>query len=312
MNNSITKKVSIGIPTYNRFDSLVRSVDSILVQTYTNIEIIISDNASPQSIQSKLKDYYGNDDRIKIFYQKENMGAFNNFKFVLEQSSGDYFMWAADDDYRLPWYIEHCVFLLEKYPIAAATTETEYTIRGQGQPNLRELNQFYSYKEESTFKRLLKTIIYNNGNLVYALFKKEYLLEMGRCVWLDAALTTGTENELPLIIHTAFRGGFLVSEVLGFEKEVSPEAYCQICWEVWGGKIPGTSKINSLNSLYLTFKYHLLAFFGVIYAFKRVDINMLKKNILLLISLLIIVRHFIYMLIGWRPKINQSTPKNVD
>ena len=92
-------KVSVGIPTYNRPDGLRRTLRCITSQMYTNLEIIISDNASPSSESEEVaREFMKSDSRIKFFRQTKNVGAIFNFKFVLGKSTGDYFMWAADDD----------------------------------------------------------------------------------------------------------------------------------------------------------------------------------------------------------------------
>jgi glycosyltransferase involved in cell wall biosynthesis len=92
--------VSIGIPTYNRPDGLRRTLKHVTQQSYKNLEIIVSDNASlGVETESVVKEFCQSDRSIKYFRQDKNEGACFNFMFVLEKSTGDYFMWAADDDY---------------------------------------------------------------------------------------------------------------------------------------------------------------------------------------------------------------------
>jgi glycosyltransferase involved in cell wall biosynthesis len=94
------EKVTIGIPTYNRPIGLKRTLESIINQTYTNLEIIVSDNCSPDKETDKLMEYYLNKDtRIKYFKQDVNKGIIHNFHFVKDQATSNYFMWATDDDY---------------------------------------------------------------------------------------------------------------------------------------------------------------------------------------------------------------------
>ncbi|MCA6544957.1 MAG: glycosyltransferase, partial [Pseudanabaena sp. M074S1SP2A07QC] len=91
--------VSVGIPTYNRPNGLKRTLECITQQTYRNIEIIVSDNCSiDPNVEMVVKEFQSKDDRICYFRQLENKGAGANFLFVLKQSVGKYFMWAADDD----------------------------------------------------------------------------------------------------------------------------------------------------------------------------------------------------------------------
>ncbi len=107
--------VSIGIPTYNRPKTLQATLSSITRQTYSNIEIIISDNCSPTSETEEIvREFMKKDSRIRYFRQEKNLGMFYNFKFVFDVSKGDYFTWAADDDTRDPRYIEACLDIFQK------------------------------------------------------------------------------------------------------------------------------------------------------------------------------------------------------
>jgi FkbM family methyltransferase len=96
----INPLVSIGIPTYNRPEGLRRTLNRITNQTYKNLEIIVSDNCSPnKSTELLVKELMKTDYRIKYFKQERNMGVTFNFHFVLSKASANYFMWATDDDY---------------------------------------------------------------------------------------------------------------------------------------------------------------------------------------------------------------------
>ena len=102
--------VSIGIPTYNRPQRLRQTLASIICQTYSNLEIIVSDNcSSDDETQRVVQEFMKTDPRIQYFRQNENIGVFYNFKFVFEVSKGDYFTWVADDDARSNDYIENCL-----------------------------------------------------------------------------------------------------------------------------------------------------------------------------------------------------------
>jgi len=101
--------VSVGIPTYNRPDGLRRTLASIVGQSYGNLEIIVADNASTDSgVYDVVQEFRCLDNRIQYFRHRENKGALYNFQFVLAQASGEYFMWAADDDWFDEKYIEDC------------------------------------------------------------------------------------------------------------------------------------------------------------------------------------------------------------
>jgi glycosyltransferase involved in cell wall biosynthesis len=91
--------VSIGIPTYNRPEGLRNALLGITRQTYANIEVIVSDNGSPgNEINDIMQGFCSTDQRVIFHRQEKNLGPTHNFRFVLEKATGDYFMWAADDD----------------------------------------------------------------------------------------------------------------------------------------------------------------------------------------------------------------------
>lgn len=108
-----TKIVTVGIPTYNRADKLERSILSVLKQDYAFLEILISNNSSTDDTHKICQQFCEKDERVKYIKQSSNIGASENFKAVLEQASGDFFMWLGDDDWIEPAYISSCVSLLE-------------------------------------------------------------------------------------------------------------------------------------------------------------------------------------------------------
>lgn len=88
--------ISIGIPTRNRINYLKEAIKSSLNQTYKNIEIIISDNASNDGTQEYLK--YLNDDRIRALNSENLIDMAENWNKCLLQAKGSYFMLLSDDD----------------------------------------------------------------------------------------------------------------------------------------------------------------------------------------------------------------------
>ena len=115
--------VSVGMPVYNRPEGLVKALECIVNQTYKNLEIIISDNASTSNeIENIVKRYMKHDKRIFYTKQKENIGADSNFQYVINKASGKYFLMAADDDVRSLDSIEKNIVFLEKNTDYVAST----------------------------------------------------------------------------------------------------------------------------------------------------------------------------------------------
>ncbi len=108
MADSIAPLVSIGIPTYNRAGSYLRyALLSAENQTYKNIEIIVSDNCSPDNTESVVREL--NDPRVRYYRQSENIGPLNNRNFCLEQARGEYFVMLLDDDLIDSDFISACM-----------------------------------------------------------------------------------------------------------------------------------------------------------------------------------------------------------
>lgn len=114
--------VSIGMPVYNAERFLDEALDSLLAQTFTDYELIISDNASTDITESICRTYERNDTRIRYVRQPYNIGMLANFQFVLHQSVGKYFMWAAADDRRSVDFLEENVFYLQSNNSLSAST----------------------------------------------------------------------------------------------------------------------------------------------------------------------------------------------
>jgi glycosyltransferase involved in cell wall biosynthesis len=109
--------VSIGIPTYNRPAGLRRTLERVCAQTWTNLDIIVSDNCSTNpEVAAITAEFAARDGRIRVFRQPENIGLENNFNFTYTQGRGPYFMWMSDDDEFEPGYVEACVRYLESHP----------------------------------------------------------------------------------------------------------------------------------------------------------------------------------------------------
>jgi hypothetical protein len=96
--------VTIGIPTYNRAGFLKDSLGSALSQTYSNIEVVVVDNASTDDTKDVVESF--DDCRIKYFRNEKNIGGSANFERCLNLSTGEYFSWLQDDDVLFNDFVE--------------------------------------------------------------------------------------------------------------------------------------------------------------------------------------------------------------
>lgn len=100
--------VTIGIPTLNRSDMLVRAVKSALDQSHKNLEVVVCDNASEPSAQRVLEPFLG-DPRLRYCYFEERLGLDQNWNRCLHLAKGDFWLCLSDDDWIEPNAISEMV-----------------------------------------------------------------------------------------------------------------------------------------------------------------------------------------------------------
>lgn len=106
--------VSFCFTTYKRPCTLIETVKSILLQSFTDYEVIISDN-DPEQSGKKITEVI-TDPRVKYFANNENLGMKKSFNKSLERSSGEYIVMIADDDPVYPEMLETLIKLYKDYP----------------------------------------------------------------------------------------------------------------------------------------------------------------------------------------------------
>lgn len=110
-------KVSVIIPTFNRCHYLIEAVDSVLAQTYENIEVIVIDDGSTDGTNETLKDRYG--EKIIYFWQ-ENRGESVARNLGVSIAKGEYIAFVDSDDLWLPGKLSRQMSILRNDPEIAA------------------------------------------------------------------------------------------------------------------------------------------------------------------------------------------------
>jgi glycosyltransferase involved in cell wall biosynthesis len=104
-------KVSVIILTYNRADRLTEAIESVLNQTFRDLELIIVDNYSSDNTQSVVDSFH--DERIRYFKNKNRGFLGINRNFGIEKAKGEYIAFLDDDDLWLPEKLEKQVKLMD-------------------------------------------------------------------------------------------------------------------------------------------------------------------------------------------------------
>jgi glycosyltransferase involved in cell wall biosynthesis len=129
-----TSRLSIGLPVFNGEDYLEQAIESLLAQTYSDFEFVISDNASTDSTEDICRAYAVQDRRIKYHRNPKNIGAIQNWYRVLDLSSGEYMASAAHDDLYAADYMEKCIAVLDRDPSVIVCYSKTRIIDEHGEP----------------------------------------------------------------------------------------------------------------------------------------------------------------------------------
>lgn len=111
---SYKPKVSISIPTYNRKEYLLESIESALNQNYENFEIIVVDDGSDYDVEIFIRENFSNP-KIRIFKNEKNMGRPFTRNRCIKESSGDYILWLDDDDILKEDTLVNYINLINRY-----------------------------------------------------------------------------------------------------------------------------------------------------------------------------------------------------
>ena len=106
---SSTPLVSVVVPVLNGARTLAPVIESVLHQDHTDLELVISDNASTDGTQEMCREYARADDRVVYRRHPENVGLLNNFRSAAESARGSFVRWLGDDDFLEPAYVSRTI-----------------------------------------------------------------------------------------------------------------------------------------------------------------------------------------------------------
>ena len=175
---------SFGLPVRNGVDVLRRCLESLLSQDSSDLEVVISDNASDDGTQDLLEEYARADSRVRVGVNAVNIGLHENVNRVLELSRGTLFRWVSADDWLEPEYLSTCQRALAEQTQAIGVT-TQFTIHtpdGAGRYEQYQ-GEFPSSPDPARrFERMLWFFHAGDGKYdpIYGLYRRQALLRSGR------------------------------------------------------------------------------------------------------------------------------------
>ena len=198
-------RVSVGVPVYNGENFLAQALDSLLAQTFTDFEIIISDNASTDATQQICLTYAAKDNRIRYHRNQKNLGAAPNFNQLVDMARGEYFKWAAHDDLLEPTYLEKCVAVLDHNPDVVVCHSGVLLVDETGQPRKFE-HEFGMASDEDHLK--IDTSNPNPSRRYYELVVPDHM-----CYHVFGVIRLGVLRDTRLIGRYSHGDGILLAEL---------------------------------------------------------------------------------------------------
>ena len=172
--------LSIGLAVRNARSGVRRCIESILSQDFTDLELVICDNASDDGTLETLEGYARTDERIRLSVNDVNIGSHENMRRVLDASRGTLFRWVSSDDWLEPKCLSTCARALEHRPDAVGVT-TWFTIHtSDGSTRFEEYRGEFPTSPDPArrFERMLWFFHAGDAKYdpIYGMYRREHLL----------------------------------------------------------------------------------------------------------------------------------------
>ena len=185
-------KVSVIIPTFNRFNLISRAIDSVLSQTIKPFEIIVVDDGSSDNTSTFIKNNYKS---VKLIKQK-NLGVSKARNVGIKNSSGDWIAFLDSDDEWKKNKLEVQIKSLSEYDYYSVCHTNEIWIRNGIRVNQKKRHQKYG---GDIFDKCLDICRISPSSII---FKKNIIDEVG---WFDEGLPICEDYDLWLRITANFK-----------------------------------------------------------------------------------------------------------
>ena len=173
--------LSIGLAVRNGRGVVERCIESVLSQDFTDLELVICDNASDDGTIGMLEGYARDDSRIALSVNQVNIGSHENMRKVFESSRGTLFRWISADDWLEPGCLSTCARSLEDHPDAIGVT-TAFTIHIEAGPTRHEQYQGEFPTSPDPARRFERMLwFFHAGDAkydpVYGVYRRRHIME---------------------------------------------------------------------------------------------------------------------------------------
>ena len=260
--------ISIIVPIYNVEEFLPHCIDSLIIQTYHNIEIVLVDDGSPDKCGEICDQYAAKDSRIKVIH-KINSGVNEARIKGFKESKGEYITFVDSDDYVNPLYVERLYWPIKEKGVALSGVQwinvkgniqrKDYRLRNgyfdrQGIEDILRTDFLFNYQTKKT--------AYNLG-LCCKMIKREYLvgtMENARGLWIGEDLIAN------LCLAYRIPSLYILDEYLYYYVQHDSQSTRNGSLKAWNNQVEQWKRIKELDEeKYLSnqLPYRILAFMKV-------------------------------------------------
>lgn len=176
----MSEKISIVVTSYNHVDFLRQRMESLLSQTYPNLEIIVVDDGSTDGSRELLQQFATND-KIRLFFLEKNRGFVHASNFGVAQAKGNFVIFAECDDFSEPEQIDTLYQVFTKYQNIGVVYSRSYVVDQNNQRigldyhhSNRKFRNFVKNNMEISGREMQKFFLYSCviPNMSAAMFRK--------------------------------------------------------------------------------------------------------------------------------------------
>ena len=228
--------VSIGLPVYNGEDYIGQALDSLLAQSYGNLEVNICDNASTDLTGEICLGYCVKDKRIRYYRNQENIGIFPNWRRALDLASGEYFMWAAHDDCWSENYVKTLLERLLADPKAVLAAGKTVFIDGTG--NIRREMEPDQAPEPSggPLGIASQLLLQHAHNWLHGLYRRAKLVKLSSTLFVENPWGSDILFLLEVCLRHAVAGSdqaVMYKRYLGTQRNAPKTPRESVEWQCW-------------------------------------------------------------------------------
>ncbi len=204
-NNMLMPLVSVIIPTYNHARYVIQAIESVLNQTYPNIEILVIDDGSIDHTATVLKPYLR---KINYIYKK-NGGTSSALNRGIKESNGKYICWLSADDMFEPEKTAKQVAQMESNDLLGFCYSSFTIVDAVGKPG-DEIHSFYFENQRDMVLKLMEGCFINGSTVM---LRKSTLEKIGD---FDETLPTAHDYEMWFRILRNYSCGFIDEQLLKY------------------------------------------------------------------------------------------------